>query len=113
MFLSPPENPPLWEAENAAVLRAFLESGTGQKVMGLLAFSAPVLLDGSHVNKTLVRSGEVNGYAFAVSVLVALQTSRPAENPAPSEEYPDLDNDRLWTDGEAEPVVDHTNPNTN
>lgn len=90
---------PKWDGEDAVVLRNFLESDTGLRALAWLKYWAPVLLDGSHVNKTLVASGEVKGYNNAVEFLRSLTTDNPVpEEPKVSEEYPDLDDDKKWTD---------------
>jgi len=104
MFLNIPDSSPEWSSDDAATLRAFVEGPTGAKLLILLGMGAPSLMDGSHVNKTLVRSGEVAGYTAALSNLLALQTSRPVESTGAAEAYPDLDNDRLWNDTEPTPV---------
>lgn len=88
---------PTWEAADASALRNFLENGTGIRLLGILAFQAPVLLDGAHMNKALVASGEVKGYTNALTGLVALTKSRP-EEAKPVENYPSLDDEAAWTE---------------
>jgi hypothetical protein len=92
------ENPPEWTSDNAAELSGFLKSDTGVKLIELLAFLSPSLLDGADVNKTLVTSGQVKGYAEAVSQIFSLQTVRPVEARGIPDQYPDLDNDSLHDD---------------
>lgn len=90
------EKCPLWEGTDATSLRTFLESGTGVRMLQILAFNAPALLDGAHMNKTLVASGEVKGYTNALTALVSLTESRPVEA-APVDNYPPLDDEAAWT----------------
>jgi len=84
-----------WDSTDAANLKAFLSTETAEKAFAIVADMAPSLLDGGDVNKTLVRSGEVKGYAAAISNLFELVTKKPESQPV-SETYPDLDNDALW-----------------
>lgn len=99
MIISPNEAPE-WNSDSASELSGFLGSSTGQKLIQLLAFFAPTLLDGADVNKTLVTSGEVKGYTNAVGQIISLQTSRPVESQGVPDTYPDIDNDTLWADSE-------------
>lgn len=95
---------PEWASDDAAVLNTFIASSTGQKLLQLLAFQAPVLLDGGHMNKTLVASGEVKGYSAALANLLSLRNSRPPEASGDSDSYPPLDDDSKWTDTTTQPT---------
>ena len=93
-----PKGHPDWNSDDARVLRLFLESDTGLRTLGWLKYWAPSLLDGSHVNKTLVASGKVAGYSEAVENIFSLTR----ENPIPDEqvtttEYPDLNDNSKWS----------------
>lgn len=96
MFISANEKLPEWSSDDAAVLRDFIASSTGQKLLVLLASMSPSLLDGSDVNKTLVASGEVKGYTLAISNIHDLRTTRPEEASGQSDNYPSLDDDSKW-----------------
>jgi hypothetical protein len=100
MFIPNEDVLPEWTSEDAATVRAFVESSAGQKCLSLLSSACPALLDGAHVNKTLVRSGEVAGYTASIAFLLSLRTSRPVEAAGNSESYPSIDNDALWKDSE-------------
>lgn len=97
-----PRPHPAWDADDAKVLRFFLECPTGLRAMAWLKYWAPELLDGSHKNKTLVASGVVKGYTEAIENLRSLHV----ENPIPddglvqSNEYPSLDDDTKWSEAE-------------
>lgn len=93
----PTATPPEWTADNAKNLRDFLETDTGRCTLEWLAFLAPVLLDGTDVNRTLVANGEVKGYTAAVSTLVGLTREQPNQpNQKEHEPYPSLDDDAKW-----------------
>jgi hypothetical protein len=87
-----------WESINAAALREFLESTTGQRALMHLSDQVPPLLDGGDVNRTLVRSGEVKGWNTALTALLNLTIEQPAPVKI-SETYPSLDDDSSWEDG--------------
>src|SRR5689334_9721704 len=84
-----------WNSEDQAILRQFLETRTGQKLLPAIAQSAPTLLDGKDVNQTLVRNGELRGFQFALQatrLLAYPPPSAPKETPA----YPPLEDDSAW-----------------
>lgn len=84
-----------WTSEDALTLRLFLESDVGRRAMAHVSEQCPALLDGSHMNKTLVRSGEVKGFSAAIEALFQLVVRQP-EKQTSSETYPDLDNEAAW-----------------
>ncbi len=87
-----------FNSEDTSLLRQFLETHTGQKFVPKLAELVPTLLDGGHVNKALVRSGEVRGYQQALNNILFLAYPPPPllkETAA----YPPLEDDSAW-DGE-------------
>jgi len=94
-----------WESSDAAALRFFLESKTGQRALMHLSDQVPSLLDGSDVNKTLVASGVVKGWNDALRALLNLTVEQPAPIKAP-EAYPSLDDEDAWKD----PKSTTTNP---
>ncbi len=88
---------PEWTSKEAKDLRDFLTSETGIKMLTLCALESPSLLDGAHMNKTFVRSGEHKGFENALTFIVGLTNTEPAQKPAP-ETYPPLDDDSQWED---------------
>lgn len=96
------DNPPeqlSWNSEDTNLLRQFLETRSGSKVVAKLAESAPTLLDGGHANKTLVRCGELRGYQFALREILFLAYPPPAP-PVETAAYPDLGDDSAWPNTE-------------
>lgn len=88
---------PEWDQDCTLELRAFLESRTGRLTLEWLEFWSPVLLDGAHMNKTLVASGEVKNFLATMKQLHSLARENPIpEPPKVHEEYPDLDDDTKW-----------------
>ena len=93
---------PTWTSKEAKELRDFLTSETGIKALTLTRLETPILLDGSHMNKTLVRSGEHKGFEAALSFITSLVHTEP-EQQQPEENYPPLDDDTKWADGKSTP----------
>lgn len=89
--------PEYWSGEHAKLLRDFLESEVGKLALQWVAFSSPDLLDGSDVNKTLVASGQVKGYAQAIEQLFSLTKEQPPEVKS-FDNYPPLDLNSAWGD---------------
>lgn len=77
--------------------KSFLNSETGQRLLPKLAESAPILFDGTDVNKTLVRNGELRGYQEALHTLLSLAEPPPETVPS-SDAFPRLDDDSKWPD---------------
>lgn len=92
------ENLP-WDAEDAAILSGFLQTVTGRRLIPKWLETAPVLLDGADVNKTLVRNGEFRGFAESVRNFLSLQTVVPETKPDPTA-YPPLESDAAWADNQ-------------
>jgi hypothetical protein len=88
-----------WSSIDEANWDAFLRSQTGQRLIPKLADAAPLLLDGAHANKTLVRNGELRGFQRALSELLSLSHAQPLP-PQPETAYPPLEDDKKWSDGE-------------
>lgn len=87
-----------WDSENVALLRAFLLTPTGQRLVPKLVESVPALLTGGDTNAICVRSGEVRGYQEVVKALLLLTAELP-EAPKSETNYPPLEDDAHW-DGE-------------
>lgn len=103
----------VWESEDAARLKDFLDSTTGVRLLQVLALGAPDLLDGTHKNKTLVASGAHAGYQEAVSTIFRLtyeNPNEPAVPPVVSDNYKSLDDDAAWI--EEDKAVDKTQNHT-
>lgn len=94
---------PEWTSKEAKDLRDFLNSETGVKMLTLCALEAPSLLDGAHMNKTFVRSGEHKGFENALTFIVGLTHTEPATKSVP-ETYPPLDDDSQWEDRPENPA---------
>lgn len=92
----PPNIKPDWSSDDALALRAFLQSDTGQRALHHLAESAPALLDGSDVNKTLVASGCVKGFSDAINALISLTVETPESITPVKSAFPDLDDESSW-----------------
>lgn len=93
-----------WSGVDAENFAKFLDSDTGQRLLVKLADQIPPLLDCGHVNRILIRSGEVRGQTALIQYFQVL--AHPTVSPvAPADSYPDLERDELWRDGEpsAEP----------
>lgn len=88
-----------WDSENIDLLRAFLLTPTGQRLVPKLAESTPTLLPGGDTNAICIRSGEVRGYAEVMRTLLGLAVHPPFV-PKPSSEYPNLDDDAAHSDGQ-------------
>lgn len=89
---------PEWSSDDAAALKLFLESDLGARAMAHVLVDQPSLLDGSDVNKTLVASGQVQGFVLAVESLFRLTYEQPTPTEAHTD-YPNLDDDSKWKDG--------------
>jgi hypothetical protein len=95
MFLQTEVPPATWDSTHRKILADFLDSEVGKLAIQWVAFHAPVLLDGDHVNKSLVASGAVRGYAGALNQLFSLTRTTPAEIPSVNP-WPDIDNEAAW-----------------
>lgn len=101
------EKLPDWSSDQAATLKEFLQSETGQAAIAHVLSERPSLLDGADVNRTLVASGEVKGFTTAIESLFRLTYEQPAPEVI-SNEYPDLDDEAQWT---KTPTNEPTNQN--
>lgn len=88
-----------WSGVDSEKFANFLDSDTGRRLLIKLADQIPPLLDSGHVNRILIRSGEVRGQTALIQYFQVL--AHPTVPPvAPADSYPDLDRDDLWKDGE-------------
>lgn len=95
-------DPVEWDLqEDFEILRQFLKSRTGQRLIPRMLEELPPLLAGGGVNEILIRSGEVRGWQSAVKVLLGLATPASPETPeAPRGEYAAPEDDSKWNDGQ-------------
>lgn len=92
-------NPSDWTANDSENLARFLETETGRRLVPKLVEHKPSLLDGGEINRILIRSGEVRAFDNMVEALFILaHPAPPVQAPAP--EYPALEDDRHWNDGQ-------------
>lgn len=102
MLLLPPTKLE-WDSADAAKLQDFIQSSTGQRLLGYLSHAAPLFLDGTNANKTLVAGGRVEGYQEAVANIVRLTHENPADPVPQKSEYPSLDDDTAWVAVDGKP----------
>lgn len=86
---------PKWDGIDASELKKFLNSSVGQKAVFFVSELCPPFLDGGDSGKTLVRSGEINGWQSCLASLFELVNTKPEELTAP-EAYPSLDDESAW-----------------
>ena len=85
-----------FDSEDQALLRQFLGSRAGQRLLPKLLEHAPQLLSGGGINEILIRTGEVRGWQEAAKHLLLL--AYPPALPKPeTPAYPALDDDDAWT----------------
>lgn len=88
-----------WSSEDESRWDSFLRTETGKRLIPKIAEQAPTLLDGGDVNKTLVRNGELRGFQESLRVLLSLSHAQPVGQSHVPSDYPDLENDAAWNDG--------------
>ena len=85
-----------WTAEQARQTRAFLDTPTGQEILGNLREAIGMPTDGTDQGRTLVSAGEIRGRAQMLNLLLA-HRQVPGQVAEKAEEYPSLDDDSKWT----------------
>lgn len=95
-------DPVEWDLqEDFEILRQFLKSRTGQRLIPRMLEELPPLLASGDVNEILIRNGEVRGWQGAVKALLGLATSALPETPeTPRGEYAAPEDDSKWSDGQ-------------
>lgn len=88
-----------WSTEDESHWLAFLQTPTGGRLLPKLAEQAPQLLDGGHVNRVLIRSGELRGFQSAIQILLSLSHAPPRLD-INNNNYPAPEDDRAWNDGQ-------------
>jgi hypothetical protein len=89
-----------WLPTDSENLAAFLETATGKRLIPALVQGMPSLLAGGDVNAILIRSGEVKAFQSVVESIVLL-AHPPAPLAPPNTEYPRLEDDKAWNDGQS------------
>lgn len=89
-----------WSADDEAIWNIFLKSNTGARLIPKLAERVPALLGSGDANSILIRSGEVRGFQIAISAMLELTHSPPLSVKSEASNYPALDDDKQWNDGQ-------------
>lgn len=92
-------NPSDWTQIDAENLARFLETETGKRVIPKLVEHKPELLAAGDTNRILIRNGEVRAYDLMIEALITL-AHPPPPPPEQASEYPPLEDDRHWNDGQ-------------
>lgn len=90
---------PEWNSEDASLLREFLRTPTGVRMLQTLSYRRPAFMQATaHPHKSFASSREVHGYEQAVKTLLGLteDQDQPLATPKPSNAYPDLDDESAW-----------------
>lgn len=88
-----------WTQFDAENLAKFLETDTGKRFLPKLTEQIPTLFDGGETNRILIRSGEVRAFNQVLEqVLLLAHPPAPVSPQVP--EYPALENDNAWNDGQ-------------
>ena len=85
-----------WSSIDTENLARFLDTDTGKRFLTKLASGAPELLDRGHMNKILIRTGEVRGYKTVLQDIMSLAHPPAPNQSSASSEYPPLEDDRYW-----------------
>lgn len=102
-----------WAQTDAEKWDAFLRTETGKRLIPKLVESAPTLLGTGDTNAILIRTGEFRGFQAAAQQLLTLTRVTPAEAAPVVNEYPPLEDDKAWDDGQKlEPESPTANPNS-
>jgi hypothetical protein len=91
---------PDWNSENASELRSFLKTATGKQLVAILEWRRPAFFSSTaHPHKSFANSREIYGYEQAIRSLLGLieADEQPLSAASNAPEYPDLDDDSLWT----------------
>jgi hypothetical protein len=91
-----------WDpSEDREIWFQFLQTKTGRRLIPKVLESCPSLLGHGDTNAILIRSGELRGVQLIVQSLLALSVPEPkVESETPAVEYPPLDDDSRWPDGQ-------------
>jgi hypothetical protein len=90
----------VWTADDESAWATFLSGKTGQRLLPKIVEKAPPLLEAGDTNAILVRNGKLLGFQSAVQALLELTRSEQATVQQEITAYPDLLDDKSWSDGE-------------
>ncbi len=98
-----------WTPNDEEQLAKFLSSETGRRLIPKLAENIPPLLEAGETNAILIRSGVVLAHQKAIETLFLLaHPPAPVQNPV--REYPPLEDDKAWRDGQTLESSSSPNP---
>lgn len=89
-----------WAAPDEEKWASFLNSETGRRFLPRLLEGVPPLLDGGDTNAILIRTGVVRGFQLAVQELSRMAQHEPKSETPSGGNYPPLENDAAWGDGQ-------------
>jgi len=101
-----------WLPTDEIALAAFLETPTGRRLIPALLANAPGLLPGGEINAILIRSGEVRAHQTLIETLLLLAHPPVASSRDSQTNYPALEDDAAWGDGQKIEVPKPTQPET-
>jgi len=87
-----------WDSDDSTLLRQFLETRAGTRLLPKVAEQAPTLITEGDTNKILCRTGLVAGVGEAIRIILSLAHPASEENAAATD-YPALTDDDKWQDG--------------
>lgn len=91
--------PPGWDGADAASLRTFLGTPAGSRFFAKLQEVIPALLGKGDTNEVLIRNGEVRGCSILLTQLFSM-ANPPRDSVKVPSEYPALEDDTAWDDGQ-------------
>jgi hypothetical protein len=89
-----------WLPTDEENLARFLDTDTGKRLVPKLVAGMPSLLAGGETNAILIRCGEVRAYQTFMETLVILAHPPQASVISGKTEYPPLEHDAAWDDGQ-------------
>jgi hypothetical protein len=101
-----------WLPTDEAALAAFLETATGRRLIPALMANAPGLLPGGEINAILIRSGEVRACQTMIETLLLLAHPPVSASRDSQANYPALEDDEAWKDGQKLEVPKPPQPET-
>jgi hypothetical protein len=99
-----------WTANDEEQLARFLDTPTGKRLIPALTKEVPVLLEGGDTNAILIRSGQVLAFQKMVETLIFLAHPPKGSAPPAVTNYPALENDAAWNDGQTLTLTSPENP---
>jgi hypothetical protein len=94
-----PDSPDWDLSEDRSILKQFLDTRTGKRLIPKLLESCPVLLPSGDTNAIMIRSGEMRGVQIVINTLLSLVSPEATSDEVRGhEEYPSLTDDSAWPD---------------